>query len=98
VDGDLAGEVFFEAKPNRTTRYVGTARAALARRGIEDFDTHVLVATSPSILTLSTVCTSRPPLIARVSIGSAASGLGGGSSRWSAPNGSISDTSSRCAA
>ncbi|HXJ34670.1 MAG TPA: hypothetical protein VMS22_11620 [Candidatus Eisenbacteria bacterium] len=40
------GEGSFERKPNRTTRYVGTVRAALARLGVADPRRHVLVATT----------------------------------------------------
>ncbi|HYC21641.1 MAG TPA: hypothetical protein VEI94_03000 [Candidatus Bathyarchaeia archaeon] len=42
------GEVDFEHKPNRTLRYLATAREALHRIGIDDFERHVLVATTPS--------------------------------------------------
>ena len=50
-DGIIAtqfGEINFEVKPNRTTRYVATVRAALEDFGVEDPSQHVLVATSPS--------------------------------------------------
>jgi len=40
------GEVDFERKPNRTVRYLVTAREAFRRLGIEDFGRHVLVGTS----------------------------------------------------
>ncbi len=42
------GEIDYEAKPNRTTRYVSTAREALARHGIDDPSQHMLVSTTPS--------------------------------------------------
>ncbi|HSO94898.1 MAG TPA: hypothetical protein VLV81_02540 [Acidimicrobiia bacterium] len=42
------GEVDFDKKPNRTTRYVSTARAALADVGVHDPSSHILVATTPS--------------------------------------------------
>jgi hypothetical protein len=42
------GEVNFDKKPNRTTRYVSTARAALADVGVHDPSRHILVATTPS--------------------------------------------------
>lgn len=48
-DGILAvqyGEFNYEAKPNRTTRYVSTARHALAQLGIHDPANHIIVATS----------------------------------------------------
>ncbi|HVU05622.1 MAG TPA: hypothetical protein VHE30_27930 [Polyangiaceae bacterium] len=41
------GELDYDRKPNRTTRYVSTARAAFAAEGVEDFSKHVLVASSP---------------------------------------------------
>jgi hypothetical protein len=42
------GEVNFDKKPNRTTRYVSTARAALADIGVRDPSRHILVATTPT--------------------------------------------------
>ena len=42
------GELDFEGKPNRTTRYVSTAREALRRYGVDDPSGHVLVSTTPS--------------------------------------------------
>ena len=42
------GEIDFEGKPNRTTRYVSTVREALARHGIDDPTQHVMVSTTPS--------------------------------------------------
>ena len=42
------GEIDFEGKPNRTTRYVSTVREALARHGIDDPAAHVMVSTTPS--------------------------------------------------
>jgi predicted membrane-bound spermidine synthase len=41
------GERDLENKPNRTTRYIATARAAFAEVGIPDFRQHVLVASVP---------------------------------------------------
>jgi MFS family permease len=41
------GEISYDVKPNRTVRYLGTAREAFHELGIDDFDRHVLVATSP---------------------------------------------------
>ncbi len=49
-DGILAaqfGEFDYERRPNRTTRYVATAREALADRGIDDPSDHIMVATTP---------------------------------------------------
>ena len=42
------GELDFEGKPNRTTRYVSTVREALRRYGVDDPSGHVLVSTTPS--------------------------------------------------
>ena len=60
ADGGLIcmqfGEVNFDQKPNRTARYLGTARAAFEQMGVNDFEKHVLVSTSPSWpLLLSTI-------------------------------------------
>jgi len=55
------GEFSYDAKPNRTTRYVATAREALRRLGIEDPDRHILVASSHEILDLSTVLIKATP-------------------------------------
>lgn len=56
------GEVNYERKPNRTTRYLTTARRALGTLGIADFDRHVLVATSPGFaFTTSTIVLRREP-------------------------------------
>ena len=41
------GEVRYATKPNRTARYLATARAAFAAAGIDDFPRHVLLATNP---------------------------------------------------
>jgi hypothetical protein len=55
------GEFDYDRKPNRTLRYLSTAREALRRRGISDFQDHVLVATTPDILNLSTVLLKKSP-------------------------------------
>ena len=50
-DGIIAtqfGELDFVNKPNRTTRYISTVRAALEAHGVDDPGRHVLVATSGS--------------------------------------------------
>jgi hypothetical protein len=43
------GEFDYEAKPNRTGRWLSTARAALAGAGIGDFARHVIVASAPAV-------------------------------------------------
>ncbi len=69
-DGILAaqfGEFDYEARPNRTLRYVATARAALAERGIDDPAEHLLVATTPAVGTggsLSTILVKEEPFTA----------------------------------
>jgi hypothetical protein len=65
-DGIVAtqfGEIDYEDKPNRTTRYIATVRAALEEFGVEDPSRHVLVATSSSggDSTLSTVLVKKTP-------------------------------------
>ncbi|MGH9208207.1 MAG: hypothetical protein ACRD1G_16905, partial [Acidimicrobiales bacterium] len=58
------GEVNFAQTPNRTTRYVATARRALAEAGVADPASHILVATSPTSVgasTLSTILVKRTP-------------------------------------
>lgn len=50
-DGILAtqfGEFSYDERPYRTARYVSTVRQALAERGVDDPDAHVMVATSPA--------------------------------------------------
>jgi hypothetical protein len=65
-DGLLAvqyGEVNYAERPNRTTRYVATARHALAELGIDNPARHILVATSPTegASGLSTILVKRTP-------------------------------------
>jgi hypothetical protein len=56
------GEIRYEQKPNRTTRYLTTARDAFRRLGIDDFPSHVIVATSPGFgFTTSTILLRRTP-------------------------------------
>ena len=55
------GEVSFDAKPNRTVRYLATAREALARLGVRDFASHVLVGRAPGLFTTATVLLKREP-------------------------------------
>jgi hypothetical protein len=69
-DGILAvqyGEFDYENKPNRTARYVTTARAALADRGIDDSSDHIVVATTPALGyggSLSTILVKEEPFTA----------------------------------
>jgi hypothetical protein len=55
------GEFFYEGKPNRTARYVATARHALTRMGAQDPARHILVATSPAFIDVSTILVKRTP-------------------------------------
>jgi predicted membrane-bound spermidine synthase len=55
------GEVDYDSKPNRTARYIVTARAALAEMGIDEFDRHIMHATDRSSLTLSTILLRAEP-------------------------------------
>jgi hypothetical protein len=59
------GEFAYEHKPNRTGRYVGTARTALERLGVTDVGRHILVATTPSFIPLSTILLKRTPFTDR---------------------------------
>ena len=64
TDGVLCaqfGETAYGEKPNRTTRYVSTAREALQRLGVTEVGHHVIVLTSPDVLTLSTILVKRTP-------------------------------------
>jgi hypothetical protein len=53
------GEFAYDSRPNRTARYVATARLALERLGVADPARHLVVATSPSFIQLSTVLVKR---------------------------------------
>mgnify|MGYP003924326359 CR=1 FL=1 len=55
------GELFFDRKPNRTLRYLATARQTLAEMGVSEFGKHVMVATSPDFITLSTILLKASP-------------------------------------
>jgi hypothetical protein len=57
------GELDFDGRPNRTTRYASTVREALARQGIDDPSAHVMVSTTPSggPSVLSTVLVKETP-------------------------------------
>jgi hypothetical protein len=57
------GELDYTGKPNRTARYVSTARRAFEELGIADFDRHVLVSTVSEIppFALSTVLLGKSP-------------------------------------
>jgi hypothetical protein len=62
------GEVDYAQSPYRTTRFVATARQALADIGVTDPEDHILVATSPAhffgSFTFSTILVSRAPFSA----------------------------------
>ncbi len=62
------GEINYQDSPYRTTRFVATARQALAEIGITDPEDHILVASSPArffgSFTLSTIIVQRAPLSA----------------------------------
>jgi MFS family permease len=57
------GELAYETRPNRTTRYVATARHALDKLGIRNPASHILVATSAvgGYGKLSTILVKRTP-------------------------------------
>ncbi|MFP6638788.1 MAG: hypothetical protein VCC04_00985 [Myxococcota bacterium] len=52
------GEFFLFSTPNRTPRFVATAREALARLGVEDFENHIMVSAGPAFVPGSTVLVS----------------------------------------
>ncbi len=60
------GEINYQDSPYRTTRFVATARQALAKLGVADPRDHILVASSPArffgSFTLSTIIVKRAPL------------------------------------
>ena len=59
------GELNFQASPNRTSRYVVTARKALQELGVKDPNNHLLVAAQLSPAgDLSTIVVSRTPITA----------------------------------
>jgi spermidine synthase len=65
-DGIVAvqyGEYDYKDKPNRTTRYVATAREALSARGVDDPSRHIIVITSPTGVggTYSTILVKETP-------------------------------------
>jgi len=49
------GEINFAGKPNRTARYLTTARDALEARGVNDFREHILLSTVPEFFTMATI-------------------------------------------
>jgi spermidine synthase len=60
------GEVNYNRKPNRTARYLATARRAFAELGIEDFERHVLLATTVTFpFQLSTILLQTTPFSER---------------------------------
>jgi spermidine synthase len=58
------GELSYDDKPNRTARFLSTARRALSESGLGAFPRRVLLATSRDFFTLSTVLLSREPFSA----------------------------------
>ncbi|MFQ5416703.1 MAG: hypothetical protein ACE5FL_06605 [Myxococcota bacterium] len=55
------GELNFASRPNHTTRYLATAREALARRGITDFASRVVLSTGPGMFPSSTIIVKNEP-------------------------------------
>lgn len=49
------GEIGFGEKPNRTLRYLATAREAFLQLGIADFPAHVMVTAAPGFADMATV-------------------------------------------
>src|SRR5262245_23193787 len=57
----LFGEVDFARKPNRTTRFLATAREAFRQRGATDFPRHVLLSAVPGLFTTATILLKNEP-------------------------------------
>jgi hypothetical protein len=55
------GEIHFAGKPNRTARFLATARDALVGRGVEDFRRHMLLSTVPEFFTMATILIRNEP-------------------------------------
>jgi len=55
------GELYLHWRPNRTPRFVSTARHALIESGVEDFRKHLIVATAPAFVPGSTTLISKTP-------------------------------------
>jgi len=55
------GEIDFERKPNRTSRYLSSARLAFAHAGIPDFRKHVILVTQPNFFQESMMLLKRSP-------------------------------------
>jgi hypothetical protein len=53
------GEPSYEKKPNRTARYVASAREAFHRLGIDDFENHVMVSSASGLLQPATILLKR---------------------------------------
>jgi spermidine synthase len=49
------GDIAFATKPNRSARYLSTARDALRSLGIDAFERHVLVSSTPEFLEMVTI-------------------------------------------
>jgi hypothetical protein len=58
------GEIDFEHKPNRTSRYLSSARVAFTHAGIPDFPKHVISTTQPSVFLESMMLLKRSPFTA----------------------------------
>jgi spermidine synthase len=55
------GEILFAGKPNRTARYLATARQTLQERGVADFRRHILLSTVPEFFTMATILIKNDP-------------------------------------
>jgi spermidine synthase len=55
------GEIAFDRKPNRTARYLATAREAFRRLGVDDFGRHVVLSTTPEFFTMATILLKNTP-------------------------------------
>ncbi|MBW1688445.1 MAG: hypothetical protein JRS35_25700 [Deltaproteobacteria bacterium] len=55
------GDILFATKPNRSARYLSTARDALRSLGIDAFERHVLVSSTPEFLKMVTILLRNRP-------------------------------------
>jgi spermidine synthase/MFS family permease len=55
------GDIGFATKPNRSARYLSTAREALHSLGIDAFERHVLVSSTPEFLNMVTILLRNEP-------------------------------------
>ena len=66
----MFGEFNYADKPNRTTRYLSTARRAFSDSGVQEFDRHAMVATATAWpFSLSTIVLGKSPFTQDQAVG-----------------------------